>query len=134
MKLTDQVMATKEGFVDFIKNYPADTPVVMLNILKFKDKSGKGDETGQQSYNTYSASVDPLVRKVGGRVIWAGKVNKTVIGDYTDQPHRILVVEYPSKQAFIDMSTSEEYAKISHHRELALEYGGVIATETIGFG
>ncbi|MDG2448690.1 MAG: DUF1330 domain-containing protein [Saprospiraceae bacterium] len=134
MNLTDQVMATKEGFVDFIKNYPADTPVVMLNILKFKAKSGNGDETGKQSYNAYGAAVDPLLKKVGGRVIWAGKVNKTVIGDYTDEPHRILVVEYPSKQAFIDMSTSEEYAKISHLRELALEYGGLIATETIGFG
>jgi len=36
MNLTNQVMGTKEAFMDFIQNYPSDTPVVMLNILKFK--------------------------------------------------------------------------------------------------
>jgi len=29
------------------------------------------------------------------------------------------------------MSTSEDYVAIGHHRHLLLEYGGVIATETI---
>lgn len=133
MNLTNQVMASKEDFVNFIKNYPADTPVVMFNILKFKNQTDDGSKTGEASYNEYGKACDPLIKKVGGRVIWAGKVNKTVIGDSSDQPHRILVVEYPSKQAFIDMSTSEEYAKISHLREMALEYGGLIATETISF-
>ena len=76
-------------------------------------------------------SVTPLLEKVGGRTIWAGNVKQTVIGDYTTQPDRILVVTYPSKEAFIEMSTSEEYAAISHHRHLSLEYGGLIATETV---
>ena len=39
---------------------------------------------------------------------------------------------YPSKEAFIEMSTSEAYKKISHDREISLEYGGLLATETIG--
>jgi len=133
MHLTNQVMATKEAFVDFIKNYPSGIPVVMLNILKFKSKVDDGTTTGKQSYNDYSRVVAPLLDKVGGKVLWAGKVNSTIIGDLNDRPDRILVVEYPSKEAFVEMSTSEEYAKISHLRELALEYGGLVATETIGF-
>ena len=36
------------------------------------------------------------------------------------------------KISLIEMSTSEEYATIGHHRHLSLEYGGLIATETIG--
>ena len=44
MHLSDQVQATKESFVDFIKNYPSQTPVVMVNILKFKDKNLKHSE------------------------------------------------------------------------------------------
>lgn len=130
MNLTNQVLAPKENFVDFIKNYPSQTPLCMLNILKFKDKCEDG-RTGEEAYNTYMKEVRPLLEKVGGKTIWAGNVVKTIIGDYKTQPDRILVVSYPSKEAFIEMSTSEAYAAIGHHRHLSLEYGGLIATETI---
>ena len=131
MHLTNQILAPKENFVDFIKNYPSQTALVMVNILKFKDQTADG-KTGEEEYNIYSEKVTPLLEKVGGKAIWAGNVKKTVIGDYDNQPDRFLVVYYPSKEAFIEMSTSEEYAAIGHHRHLSLEYGGLIATESIG--
>ena len=131
MHLTNQILAPKENFVDFIKNYPSQTPLVMVNILKFKDQTEDG-RTGEEAYNTYSKHVTPLLEKVGGKAIWAGNTKKTVIGDYDNQPDRFLIVYYPSKEAFIEMSTSEEYKTIGHHRHLSLEYGALIATETIG--
>ena len=131
MHLTNQILAPKENFVDFIKNYPSQTPLVMMNILKFKDKTEDG-RTGEEAYNTYSKHVTPLLEKVGGKAIWAGNTTQTVIGDYDNQPDRFLVVYYPSKEAFIEMSTSDEYAAIGHHRHESLEYGGLIATETMG--
>ena len=133
MHLSNQVTPPKEKFVDFIKNYPSQTPLVMLNVLKFKNKSGNGDESGETAYNRYGKNVKPLLEKVGAKAIWAGNVKKTVIGDYNAQPDRILIVYYPSKEAFIEMSTSEAYLKIGDDRKIALEYGGLIATETIGF-
>ena len=75
--------------------------------------------------------VQSLLEKVGGKIIWAGNVKQTVIGDYTDQPDRILVVYYPSKEAFIEMSSSKEYEAIGHQRHESLVYGGLIATETM---
>lgn len=132
MNLVNQVMAEKETFVDFMKNYPSGTPVVMLNILKFKTMLDDGSRSGKESYNDYSRAVDPLLKKVGGKLLWAAKVKSIIIGDQNDRPDRILVVEYPNKEAFVEMTTSEEYAKISHLREFALEYGGLMATETIG--
>ena len=102
-------------------------------VLKFKSKSGNGDESGEAAYNRYGKNVKPLLEKVGAKAIWAGNVKKTVIGDYTSQPDRILIVYYPSKEAFIEMSTSEAYLKIGNDRKIALEYGGLIATETIDF-
>lgn len=134
MNLTNQVMATKEAFVDFIKNYPSGTPLVMLNILKFKAKSGQGDETGERAYNRYGKNVHPLMTKVGGKVLWAGKTTKTIIGDLEDQPDRILLVQYPSKEAFIEFTTSDEYKVVGKDREIALEYGALLATETLPFG
>ena len=132
MHLNDQVQATKESFVDFIKNYPSQTPVVMVNILKFKDKSGNGEETGKQAYNRYAKNVTPLMANVGAKLIWGGYVKHTLIGDLSTQPDRFLIVYYPSKEAFIEMTTSEAYKKISHDREIALEYGGLLATESFG--
>ena len=132
MNLTNQVIPTKEEFVDFIKNYPSNTPLVMVNILKFKEKSGNGDESGETAYNRYSRNMESFLKKASGKVIWAGKVNKTIIGDYISQPDRILIVEYPSKAAFITMSTTPEYDKVSKDRKIALEYGGLIVSETIG--
>jgi len=131
MHLTDQVMAETKVFVDFINNYPSGTPVVMVNILKFKDKSGKADESGQETYNNYSKNVAPLLAKVGGKLIWAGKVNKTIIGDQMTQPDSILIVSYPSKEAFIEMATSEEYKVVGQDRAISLEYGGLLATQTL---
>ena len=131
MNLTDQVVPQREDFFAFMNDYPADTPVAMINILKFKDKSGNGDETGQQAYLRYSKNMEPLLAKAQGKIIWMGNVNQTVIGDTSDQPHMVLIVEYPSKQHFIDMSTSAEYKVIGQDREIALEYGGLLASSTI---
>ena len=74
MNLTNQVVPSKEEFVDFIKNYPSNTPLVMVNILKFKEKSGKGEETGREAYERYSKNMESLVAKAGGKVVWAGNI------------------------------------------------------------
>ena len=108
MNLTDQITPNREDFFVFMNDYPADTPVAMINILKFKDKSGNGDESGQEAYLRYSQNMTPLLEKAQAKVLWAGKVNQTVIGDTDDQPDMVFIVEYPSKQHFIDMSTSDE--------------------------
>jgi len=133
MQLSNQVLPTPENFIGFIKNYPSQTPVVMVNILKFKANSGNDNESGEAAYNRYSKNVAALLSKVGGRLIWGGNVKKTIIGDYISQPDRILIVYYPSKEAFVEMSTSKAYNKIKADREISLEYGGLLATESINF-
>jgi uncharacterized protein (DUF1330 family) len=44
---------------------------------------------------------------------------KTVIGG--EEWDDVFIVEYPSKEAFFDMVTSEEYQKGAHFRTEALE-------------
>ena len=127
MNLTNQIEATKDQFVDFIKNYPKNTPVAMMNILKFKEKSGNGEETGRTAYNRYSKNMVDLLAKYEGKVLWSGNVEKTIIGDSTDQPDMFLVVEYPTAQHFADMATCPEYQVLKKDRLIALEYGGLIA-------
>lgn len=133
MHLTDQVMAQKEHILEFIRNYPSGTPVCMLNILKFKEDLEDGKDRSKASYDLYGKHVAPLLESAGGRVIWAGDVAHTLVGDHDNRPDRILVVYYPSKEAFLNMIASEAYAEISHYREMALEYGGLMATSPIRF-
>jgi uncharacterized protein (DUF1330 family) len=131
MQLTNHLEATREQFKALV-NYPKGEPVVMINILKFKEKSDVVGETGLQTYQRYSQNVSVLLKKVGAKVLWTGQVNLTVIGDGINQPNLMLLVEYPSVDKFIEMATSPEYKAIAHDRVMALEYGGLMASSTVG--
>jgi uncharacterized protein (DUF1330 family) len=130
MNLSNQIHPTREQFNDLVQNHPKDEPVVMINILRFKEKTGNGAETGVEAYERYGQNVIPFLKKVGGKLIWRGRVNNTLIGDSNGQPHIVLLVEYPSIQKFIEMSTDPEYLKITKDRTISLEYGGLMASTT----
>ena len=104
-------------------NLPADKPVVMINLLKFNDTGGV------DSYRQYGVEVAPHLERVGGRVVYSGGNPWAVIGD-DERPwwDSILVVEYPSPQAFVDMVTDPGYQEIHQHRANALSQGDLIAT------
>ncbi|MBV8181306.1 MAG: DUF1330 domain-containing protein [Mycobacterium sp.] len=102
---------------------PADAPVVMVNLLKF-NKGG-----GLESYLQYGREVAPHLERVGATIRYGGTAPAVIIGD-GERPwwDAILIVEYPSPAAFIDMVTTEEYAKVHEHRAAALDRGDLIAT------
>lgn len=102
---------------------PADLPVVMVNLLTFKVDGGR------QSYLRYAEEVVPHLQRVGATVRYAGHAPTTVIGD-GEQPgwDAILIVEYPSPQAFLDMIADPAYLEVHEHRAAALEHGDLIAT------
>src|SRR6516165_10711951 len=104
---------------------PADAPVVMVNLLKFKTPGGL------DSYQRYGREVAPHLERVGATFRYAGSAPAVVIGD-GERPwwDAVLIVEYPTPQAFIDMVTTPEYAKVHEHRAAALERGDLIATST----
>jgi uncharacterized protein (DUF1330 family) len=102
---------------------PADAPVVMVNLLQFR-KDG-----GLESYLRYGKEVAPHLDRVGATIRYGGTAPAVVIGE-GQRPwwDAILIVEYPSPAAFVDMVTSEEYAQVHTHRAAALERGDLIAT------
>ena len=124
--IIDKVLPSQEQLLA-IQNYPKGEPVVMVNIIKFKEKTEDGTESGLMAYQRYSKLVYPLLQKAGGRLLWSGQVAQTLIGDPTDQPNQIFMVEYPSTDHFLGMISSAEYQAIAKNRTIALEYGGLIA-------
>lgn len=104
---------------------PADEPVVMVNFLKFRADGGR------ESYVRYVQEAAAHLARVGGTVHYAGNSPAVVIGE-GEKPwwDAILVVEYPTPAAFLDMVTNEEFGKVHEYREHALDRGDLIATST----
>jgi uncharacterized protein (DUF1330 family) len=90
----------------------SDGPVYMLNLLEFLP------DGGAERYAEYGAAVAPLLERVGGRPVFAGTPAEDLIGD--GRWDLVVVVEYPTRQAFLDMVSSPDYEAITHLRTEAL--------------
>jgi uncharacterized protein (DUF1330 family) len=110
-----------------------DSPVVMLNLLKFAERSGgargNGDEagSGRDSYARYGDRVRSMLEKVGGRILWQGRADSVVIGGKADDLDAVILVEYPSRRAFIEMTSSPKYEDVSKDRTAGLADSRLIA-------
>jgi len=97
-------------------------PVVMLNLLKFKQGGGA------REYGQYGDAARGMVERLGGRVLYIGRCDQVLIGDAAEGWDAIAVVEYPSRQAFIDMVSQSDYQQAHEHREAGLERTVLMAT------
>src|SRR4051794_3622989 len=104
-----------------------DGPVVMLNLLKFKARADDGDRTGGDAYRRYGDQAIEMIKARGGELLRSGKAEQILIGDPNEDWDAVLLVQYPSRAAFIDMVTKPEYEKAHEHREAGLERTVVIA-------
>lgn len=109
---------------------PDDGPVVMLNLLKYKERADSGDVSGRESYMRYGREVKPMVEALGGRFLWQGKAEQLLIGE--EDWDTVALVEYPSRKAFIEMAMSQQMNNIHHHREGGLDRTVLIACKQVG--
>ena len=110
---------------------PDQSPIVMLNLLKFKAVADGAGGTGADAYRRYGDAVTKLVEARGGRVLWMGKPAHVLVGEPSDEWDAVAIVQYPSPRAFIEMATSAEYLRIHGDREAGLERTALIACRTL---
>jgi uncharacterized protein (DUF1330 family) len=115
MEASGPERVNEDGFAAFSRRAGEGAPVVMLNLLAFRP------DGGAERYAEYGAAVTPLLEKVGGRVVFAGQASPSLLGEQSWD--LVALVEYPSRQAFLDMVGSEEYRAIAHLRTEALARG-----------
>lgn len=115
MEAAQPEQLSQEGFAVFAERAGDGTPVVMLNLLAFKP------DGGQERYLEYGAAVAPLLEQAGGRIVWAGAPAAALLGEGSWD--LVALVEYPTRQAFLDMIGSPEYQRIAHLRTEALVKG-----------
>jgi uncharacterized protein (DUF1330 family) len=95
----------------------------MINLLKFRQPDGA------EYYARYGEQVQPHLQRVGAEVVYAGPQLQMVIGaDSRPWWDLILVVRYPSPQAFMEMVADPDYQVVHQHRVAALERAELIAT------
>ena len=100
-------------------------PMVMVNLLKFKDKAtypdGRDPElTGRDAYNRYGVAVVDCLKAVGGHVVYSGPVSGILLGDVEDLWDAVALAWYPSPQAMLQMVALPEYQAIEIHRYAGL--------------
>jgi uncharacterized protein (DUF1330 family) len=103
---------------EVLRTLPDDAPVVMLNLMRFREKSLDGNGSGWDAYLRYSKLTIGLIKAQGGTIVWAGDAEAVALG-VPDQ-HRwdyVALVRYPSRAAFLAMMHSPEYAIANAERE-----------------
>jgi uncharacterized protein (DUF1330 family) len=105
-------------------------PVVMVNLMRLRDRSLDGDGSGWDAYLRYSALTVPMIKARGGTLLWTGEAKTVALGEAQDnQWDYVALVYYPSVAAFIDMMTSADYESLSDpHRRNGCAEHVIIAT------
>jgi uncharacterized protein (DUF1330 family) len=101
----------------------AEGPVVMLNLLKFRADGGR------EGYERYAETASRLVAERGGRILYAGQAEELLEGD--EEWDVVALAEYPSRQAFLEMASSEEFQAVAPLREESLERAVLYATDPL---
>lgn len=104
---------------------PGEEPVVMLNLLKFKGAEGEA------SYARYTKEAGKFVESVGGKVLYLGKPDELLNGN--EKWDLLMLVQYPSRKAFLSMANNPDYLKAHRFREEGVERAVLYATDPIRF-
>mgnify|MGYP001338183373 FL=1 len=133
MKVENKITPTEEQINGFLED-PNIGPISMVNLLKYKDKADYTDGrdvnlSGKEAYMLYANKVINLITKYGGEFIFAGKVNRLMLGEVDEMWDEIAIAKYPSRKAMFEMTMDPEYQKIHIHRDAGLK--GQLNIETI---
>lgn len=103
---------------------PPDEPIVMLNMLTFKQQAdaSHAGQTGQEAVMQYSRAMREFVESRGGTFVLAANVDQQLIGEGGEHFHFVGIMRYPSRRAYLELAGDPEIAKtIGKHREAGLE-------------
>src|SRR5438067_8731319 len=98
-------------------------PVVMLNLLRFRPDGGR------ESYAKYADALrQTYLDKYGAQVRYAGEGSTALVAEDGQAWDAVLLVEYPSRQAFSRMVADADYQQFTHFRTEALTEAVLQAT------
>ncbi|WP_275198897.1 DUF1330 domain-containing protein [Bradyrhizobium sp. CSA207] len=116
--------------IEGLEQLDRHAPVVMLNLMRFHERSRDGDGSGWDAYLRYSAITVPMIKARGGTLLWTGEAKAVALGTRDgNEWDFVALVYYPSVAAFLDMMASEAYEnEADPHRRNGCAEHVIIAT------
>lgn len=121
MHVENAIMPAAEQARDFFDGGHDDGPMVMVNLLKFKEKAeypdgSDPDVSGRDAYLRYGAGVQTCLAAVGGKALYSGPVTGIIIGVVEEVWDMVALAQYPSAAAMMAMVALPQYKAIEVHR------------------
>jgi uncharacterized protein (DUF1330 family) len=110
--------------IDLMSPRADEGPIYMLNLLRYKA------DGGEAAYREYAEANIPLVERFGVEIVVAATPAEALIGKA--HWHMVLVVRYPTRQAFIDMLNTALYEANEPIRTRALEDSELHVMDPLG--
>ena len=126
--MTGHVDPTRGAMAAF-RDLPPDRPVAMINLLRFRERAAYAADVdpaidrevgGAEAYAAYGRAAAAPFARAGGRQVWLGRPQLTVIGPADEAWDLAFIAEYPSGSAFLDMLRDPEYQAAVVHRQAAV--------------
>jgi len=136
MEVKNSVTPNSTQIAGFLEPGPKG-PIYMVNLLKFKARAeyedGRETElTGRQAYEIYGRAVNQLLREFGGGFMFAGNVERLMLGEVEELWDEVAIVVYPSRGDMMNMISSPKMQEIGQHRAAGLS--GQLNIETTAAG
>jgi uncharacterized protein (DUF1330 family) len=108
-----------------------DGPVWMVNLMQYREVADYGDgeiseKSGREADDEYTPT-GPLAA-IGAEIVYAADVEIQLLGD--GKPwDRVGIVKYPSRRAFIEMQSREDFQAAHKHKDAGMERTIVIGCQ-----
>lgn len=120
--MTGHIDPTREAFAAF-RAYDRAGPIHMLNLVRLREQAAYPDgrqATGAAAYAAYGRESAPVLARLGGRIVWRGRFELTLIGPDSERWDECFIAEYPSVAAFVEMLRDPIYREAVKHRQAAV--------------
>jgi uncharacterized protein (DUF1330 family) len=126
--MTESYVDPTRAAFDLFKALPRDTPINMLNLIRYRDiaaypdghdHAGKG-WTGARAYEEYGATSAPIFERLGGQIVWRGRFETVLTGPADEQWDVAFIAAYPNAGAFLAMVTDPDYKLAVVNRQAAV--------------
>ena len=115
----DHTRFSKEDFAAFRADGRAG-PIHMLNLIRLRAMAEYADgriATGAEAYAAYGRESGPVFARLGGRIVWRGKFEQTLIGPGNEAWDIAFIAQYPGVAAFVEMLGDPAYRAAMAHRQ-----------------
>lgn len=126
--MTETYVDPTRAAFDLFKSLPRDTPINMLNLIRYRDlaaypdghdHAGKG-WTGARAYEEYGATSAAIFERLGGQIVWRGRFETVLTGPAEEQWDAAFIAAYPNAGAFLAMVTDPDYKIAVVNRQAAV--------------